>query len=49
MKTQDFAKCTLLDICKGFLKISIPNYNNNMLVNGDGSQTQDRSLLRAVI
>lgn len=49
MKIQDFAKCTLLDICQGFLKISILNYNNNMMVNADGSPTQDRSLLRAVI
>ena len=34
MKIQYFANCTILYICKGFLKISIPNCNNNMMMHG---------------
>lgn len=48
MKIQYLVNCTTLHICKGFLKISILNYNNNdeIMDTNISSWTQDRSWLR---
>ena len=41
VKIHDFANCTVLYICKGFLKISITNCNNNNLTYGDKCKFPD--------